>query len=97
MIKKYLQKSLKNDIYLHKEDKKLLDNTPNQPTKFRTKNSVEINDDARGTYNFNGQIKFETLVLSSSLYDYRDGYRYILVSETITVAVLAAGRKKNTI
>ena len=34
-------------------------------------------------------------MLSSSLYDYRDGY--ILVSETITVEVLAAGRKKNTI
>ena len=31
----------------------LLDNTSNQPTKFRTKNWVEINDDARGTYNTN--------------------------------------------
>ena len=27
--------------------KNLLDNTPNQPSKFRTKNWVEINDDAR--------------------------------------------------
>ena len=27
----------------------LLDNTSNQPTKFRTKNWVEINDDAHGT------------------------------------------------
>ena len=27
----------------------LLENTPNQPTKFRNKNSVEINDDSRGT------------------------------------------------
>ena len=36
----------------------LLDNTPNQPTKFRSKNWVEINDDARGTYNTNSQIKF---------------------------------------
>ena len=31
----------------------LLDNTPNQPTKLRTKNWVEINDDTRGTYNTN--------------------------------------------
>ena len=31
----------------------LLDNTPNQPFKFRTKNWVEINDDAQGTYNTN--------------------------------------------
>ena len=34
----------------------LLDKTPNQPTKFRTKNTVEINDDARGTYNTNSQF-----------------------------------------
>ena len=27
----------------------LLDNTPNQPTQFRTKNWVEINDGARRT------------------------------------------------
>ena len=27
----------------------LFDNTPNQATKFRTKNWVEINNDARGT------------------------------------------------
>ena len=30
----------------------LLENTPNQPTKFRA-NWVEINDDAWGTYNTN--------------------------------------------
>ena len=29
----------------------LLDNAPNQPSKFRTKNWVEINDEAHGTYN----------------------------------------------
>ena len=28
----------------------LLDNTPNQLSKFRAKNWVEINDDAPGTY-----------------------------------------------
>ena len=27
----------------------LLDNTPNQPTKFRTRNWAEINDKERGT------------------------------------------------
>ena len=30
---------------------RLFDNTPNEPTKFRTKSWVEINDGARGTYN----------------------------------------------
>ena len=31
----------------------LLDKTPNQPTKFRTKNWVEINDKSHGTGNTN--------------------------------------------
>ena len=34
----------------------LLDNTPNQLSKFRTKNWVEKNDDTRGTHNNNSQI-----------------------------------------
>ena len=50
----------------------LLDNTPNQPTKFGTKNWVEINDDSRGTYNTNSQIKFKTPTLRSSLCNYSD-------------------------
>ena len=59
----------------------LLDNTPNQPTKFRTKNWVEISDEAHGTYNTNSQITFKTS--KSSLLDYSDAY--ILVGGTITV------------
>ena len=51
---------------------KFLDNTPNQPSKFRTKNWVEINNDARGTCNTNSQIKFKASMLKSSLLDYRD-------------------------
>ena len=66
----------------------LLDNTPNQPSKFRTKNWVEINDDSRRTYNTNSQIKFKYLMSSSSLYDYR--YTHILVRTTITVTNTAA-------
>ena len=34
----------------------LLENTPNQPSKFRTKSCVEVNDELRGTYNVNSQI-----------------------------------------
>ena len=41
-----------------------LDNTPNQSFKFRTKNLVEINDDSRGRYSTNSQIKFKTSMLS---------------------------------
>ena len=52
----------------------LLDNQPNQPLKFRTKNWFEINDESRGTYNVNSQIKLKTTMLKSSLCDYSDAY-----------------------
>ena len=61
----------------------LLDDASNQPSKFKTTNLVEINDESRGTYNFNRQIKFETTPLKSSLCDYGD--TYILIKGTITV------------
>ena len=50
----------------------LIDDASNQPSTFRTKNLVEINDESRGTYNANSQIKFKTAILKSSLYDYSD-------------------------
>ena len=52
----------------------LLDSTSNQPSKFRTKNWVEINDKSRGTYSVNRQINFKTSMLRSSLCDYSDTY-----------------------
>ena len=64
--------------------KNLLENTPNQPNRFRTKNWVEINDGARQTYNTNSQIKFKISILKSSLCDYSDAS--ILVSGTIRIA-----------
>ena len=60
------------------------DNKSNQPSKFRTKNWVKINDESRGIYNVNSQIKFKTTFLKSSLCDYSDVY--ILVKGTITIA-----------
>ena len=63
-------------------------NTLNQPSKFRTRNWVEINDESRGGYNVNSQIKFKTTMLKSSLCDYSDAY--ILVKGTITVNNTAA-------
>ena len=73
----------------------LLDLTPNQPTKFRTKNWVEINDDSPGTHNLNSQIKFKTSMLKSCLCYFSDAY--ILVSGTITVTALAACGRNNNI
>ena len=34
----------------HQKITNLLHNTPNQPTTFKTKNWVELNDDVHGTY-----------------------------------------------
>ena len=64
------------------------DDTVNQPSKFRTRNWVEINDESRGAYNVNSQIKFKTTMLKSSLCDYSDAY--ILVKGTISVNNTAA-------
>ena len=50
----------------------MLNDASNQPPKFRTRNWVEINDEARDTYYPNKQIKFKTSVLRSSLCDYGD-------------------------
>ena len=59
----------------------LLDNASNQPSKFRIRNWVEINDESRGTYTAN-DIKFKTTMLRSHLCDYAKAY--ILVKRTIT-------------
>ena len=66
----------------------MIDDVSNQPSKFRTKNWVEINDESRGKYNVNSQIKFKTTMLKSSLCDYSDAY--ILVKGTIAVNNTAA-------
>ena len=55
----------------------LSENTPNQLSKFRTKNWVNINDESCGTYNVNSQIKFKTSMLRSSLCNYSDIYIYL--------------------
>ena len=65
-----------------------LDNGLNQPSKFRTKNWIETDNEARGRYNVNSQIKFQTTMLKSSLYDCSDAYT--LFKGTITVADTSA-------
>ena len=60
----------------------LLDSESNQPSKFRTRNWVEINDESKRTYTGNG-IKFKTTMLRSDFCDYADAY--IHVKGTITI------------
>ena len=61
----------------------LLDNTSNQPSKFRTKDRAEINYESRVGHTTGSNIKFKTTMLKSSLCDYADVY--ILVKRTITI------------
>ena len=65
----------------------MLDDASNQSSKFKTKNWVKINDESRGTYNVNSQIKLKSTMLKSSLCDYIDAY--ILVKGKI--AIIGAG------
>ena len=52
----------------------LLNDASNKPSKFRTRNQVEINDDIRGAYSPNKKIRIKTVMLRSSLCDYSDAY-----------------------
>ena len=71
----------------------LLNNESNTPSKFKTKNWVEINDDVRGVYSPNKEIRFKTSMLRSSLCDYSDAY--ILVKGNVTVNNTVAGAATN--
>ena len=61
----------------------LLNDGSNQPSKFRAKNRVEINDDVRDVYSPIKQIRFKAAMPRSSLCDYSD--TYILVKGNIAV------------
>ena len=52
----------------------LLNDESNKPSKFRTRNWIEINDKSRGEYSSDKLIRFKTAMLSSSLCDYSDAY-----------------------
>ena len=77
------QKQFDNEVAL---------NASNQPSQFRIRDSVEINDESRGTYTSN-DIKFKTTMLRSNLCDYADAY--ILVKEITPVLLLLQLEKHN--
>ena len=68
----------------------LLNDESNKPSKFRTRNWVEINDEARGTYSPNKQIKFKTSMLRSSLCDYSDAYLLVKGNILLIIPLLLA-------
>ena len=53
----------------------MLDNIPNEPSKFKIKNWVEINHEKM--YNEDIQIRFKTSMLRSSYCDYSDSHRLL--------------------
>ena len=55
----------------------LVNNSLNQPSKFKVKNWVEINDGLHGTCNRKSRTKFKNSKLHSSLCDYIDACIYI--------------------
>ena len=59
----------------------------NQPSRQRTKNWVEINDESRGSCD-NSNIRFKTSMIRSNLCDCSDAY--ILVKGTIAIPNTAA-------
>ena len=61
----------------------LLDNAPNQPSKFKTENWTKINHLSNRVYSTGSDIRFKTIMLKSSLCDYSDVY--ILVKEAIII------------
>ena len=71
----------------------LLDNTKNEPSKFKAKNWVDINDESRETYNEDNQIRFKTSMFTSSWYEYSDGC--IFVKGTTIVENKAAQNQPN--
>ena len=71
----------------HQKIIKLLDDTTNQLSKFKTRNRVEGNYESKGRYDISN-IRFKAFMIRSDLSDYSD--LYILVKVTITVPITVA-------
>ena len=67
----------------YQKTENLLNDESNQPSKFTMKNWVEINDEGRGEYFPDKQIRYKTAILRSILCD--DSDPYILAKGNITV------------
>ena len=74
----------------------LLDTESNQPSRFRTRNWVEINDNARGNYFSTKQIRFKTSMLRSSLCDYGDAYKLLKGNITVNNTAAKSAATTNT-
>ena len=75
----------------------LLNDGSNKPSKFRTRNWVEIKGDVRGIDSSNKKIRFKTATLRSNLCDYSDAYMLVKGNITVnnTAASVAAANNTN--
>ena len=74
----------------------LLNSESNQPSKFSTRNWVEINDEARGEYFPDKKIRFKTSMLRSILCDYSDAYIFVKGNITVNNTASAGAAANNT-
>ena len=74
----------------------MIDDASNKTSKFKTKNWVEINDESRGTYGVNSQIKLKTTMLKPSLCDYSDAYIHVRGTITVNNTAAAPAAANNT-
>ena len=72
----------------------MLDNAPNQPSKYKTKYWVDINDESRGMYNEENQIRIKTSMLRQSLCDYSGAYLLVKGAEATFVEIATETKKK---
>ena len=74
----------------------MLENASNQPSKFRIRNLIEINDDIRDVYSPNKEIRFKTTMLRSSLCDFSDPYILVKGNRTVNNTAAAGADGNNT-
>ena len=67
---------------------------PNQSSKFRKQNWVQINNDFQRVYNINSQIKFKTSRIQSILCKYSDAYILVIRNITNTREIAGANNRK---
>ena len=73
----------------------LLDDTTNQPSKFKTSNLVETNDESKGKYD-KSNIRFKTSMVQSNLCDYNDAYILFKGNITVPNTTVAGAAVNNT-
>ena len=70
------------------------DNTKSEPSKFRRRYWVAINDNSQGTYEDSNKTKLKTSLIRKRLYDYGDAYIFVSGTVTITGAGADAAAKR---